>query len=366
MNILYIVKSLSGGVAKHLYDLSYRYGKDGNDIHIVYDDSKSFYMDVAKFRDLKNVNLINEKIGDLISFQDFSLIKRLSKIIKDEYIDVIHGHSSKGGALARILARKMKRAVVYTPHCIYTLNPKLSKIKFFVYKNIEKILSKINKKSYIIAVSHSEKKHIKKKLRIKNKIELIHNSSNINVNKKANKKKDFTVVSLVARFAEQKNIETFIKAIALVDKKNPSHIFSILGYGENKHKIEKFAKNLGLFSKIMWLENEKLNGEDSARVSDICVIPSLYEVLPSYTMLEVLAYGRCLICADIDDARHILGEESIYGKPEDHIALSNKIQYFIDNSEERNLIANKNLKKYNEYKLDYMLKETYKIYEKLI
>ena len=59
---------------------------------------------------------------------DVAATVALRRVIRDfGGADVLHGHSSKAGALARLAQWSHARRVVYTPNGWYTLNPKLGR-----------------------------------------------------------------------------------------------------------------------------------------------------------------------------------------------------------------------------------------------
>ena len=71
--------------------------------------------------------------------------------------DVIHGHSSKGGALSRLGALGSDVRVFYTPDALVTMDPRLSPLKRLFYQAVEWGLSKATDR--IIAVSPEEQRH---------------------------------------------------------------------------------------------------------------------------------------------------------------------------------------------------------------
>ena len=72
--------------------------------------------------------------------------------------DLIHGHSSKAGALARLVGYWLGIPTVYTPHAIITLDPLLPAFKRMFYGRIERLLASLGP-GRMIAVCRDELEH---------------------------------------------------------------------------------------------------------------------------------------------------------------------------------------------------------------
>ena len=58
--------------------------------------------------------------------------------------DIVHGHSSKGGALARLAALGTGSRVVYTPHAFAAMDPACGRLKRLLYRRLELDLAQQN------------------------------------------------------------------------------------------------------------------------------------------------------------------------------------------------------------------------------
>ena len=86
--------------------------------------------------------------------RDIKAYIELRKIVKKEKPDIIHLHSSKAGALGRLLVGTGKAKMFYTPHGYGFLMENESGIKQQIYKTMEKILGK--RKCLTVACGKSE------------------------------------------------------------------------------------------------------------------------------------------------------------------------------------------------------------------
>src|SRR5690606_27955331 len=79
--------------------------------------------------------------------------------------DIIHGHSSKAGALTRLALPRRHARRIYTPHAFRTMDPTLGKGASLVYGAIESLLGRFFSDA-VVCVSDDEKAHAATLLRI--------------------------------------------------------------------------------------------------------------------------------------------------------------------------------------------------------
>lgn len=119
LHILYVLEANIGGTRRHLRDLTEGVVAAGNRVTVVL----SFGRDpLARDEDLPfysrlGVHVIELPMRRAISpFADSLAYHRLRSLIRREKPDLVHAHSSKAGALARLARLGMRVPVVYTPH----------------------------------------------------------------------------------------------------------------------------------------------------------------------------------------------------------------------------------------------------------
>lgn len=89
---------------------------------------------------------------------------------------------------------------------------------------------------------------------------------------------DKFVIGNIGRLHEQKNQSFLIDVFYEIQKKKDSAVLLIIGKGPLKNELEEKVKNLGISSKVFFLENRK----DIERIyqgMDVFVLPSLFEGL---------------------------------------------------------------------------------------
>ncbi len=117
-------------------------------------------------------------------------------------------------------------------------------------------------------------------------------------------KKEKPIVIGVGRLTKEKDFETLIKAFALVKKEIDARLV-ILGEGEERAKLEKLVKKLGLQNSV-WMPGFVNNPYKYIAKADVFVLSSLYEGLPN-VLIEAIAVGTPVISTDcLSGPREIL------------------------------------------------------------
>lgn len=315
MRVLLVTEASSAGVGRHVIDLSSALVDDGHDVHLVYATGRQdeafregcaalAARATARFQS----DIVEMRRGPHPS--DAKALKALRRIVLEHGpFDVVHGQSSKGGGLARLMrgARGIEdAAIVYTPHCIYTLNPEASGLKRALFGRAELWLAR--RSDAIIAVSPSEERHL---------VELGIDASIVHcvpngiralrwIDKASARAKlgldsgsDRVVIGYLARLSKQKNPLLAIEAMARLVKKRGDVVLALAGSGDLEQEGRALADRLGLGNAIAWLGYQRPDLVLPA--SDLFALSSDYEGMP-YVYLEALAAGLPIVTTDVGGA----------------------------------------------------------------
>lgn len=116
----------------------------------------------------------------------------------------------------------------------------------------------------------------------------------LDIRDKLNIKDDEKVIGHVGRFAVPKNHSFIIELFAEILKDDINYKLLLIGDGELRKDIEKKAKELGIYEKILFLGLRE-DVADLLQAMDVFCFPSLYEGLP-VSIIEAQAAGLpCLI-----------------------------------------------------------------------
>lgn len=307
MKVLHILEASGGGTARHIIDLCLGLVDHSIETHLAYSSKRiDLLMKMGlKQLDSKGVKLYEFSTSTYPSLSDVSVLLYLLKIIRLNKYDIIHGHSSKGGALARLLKLFCSSKVVYTPHAISTMSTTMPLLQKSIFSLFESILSHVT--DYTICGSVSEEKIVKKLgyvnrtiihngVRFKNKVEICIPDSTDPSNTPL-------TLCFIGRLVPQKDplflIECFSKLITeFSDTK-----LIIVGSGILFDECVNRARNTGLSDSIIFT-SEKASEEYIDKADIICA-SSQYESF-LYVIVEAMAKGKPVVTTSVGIAPELV------------------------------------------------------------
>jgi glycosyltransferase involved in cell wall biosynthesis len=209
-------------------------------------------------QNLEIVNLFPASAGmtfkiNMKSRFDLKAIAHLCDIIKDRETDVIHTHGYKSDVLGLIAARKMGIKCVSTPHGFGL--PSSFKLKVFirigtwVLKYFDKVIPlSMQLKDEVIAYGIPEKK-----------IEYIQNGVDLSeveqyrLTKQPKSSQDKKIIGFIGQMIPRKKIRDLLDVFEATHRELPNTELQILGDGESRYEMEKYAKTLSSFNAIQFL-----------------------------------------------------------------------------------------------------------------
>jgi len=171
-------------------------------------------------------------------------------------------------------------------------------------------------------------------------IEVIHNGIDEKHFEPKNEKEDIDIL-YIGRLIEIKGVQYLIRAIKGVveNKKVNSKLHVVIGgKGAYKCELEKLTKELNLGDYIQFIEY--IPEEDKVSYynrSKICVFPSYAKEGVLTTLLEAFSCGRAVITTDSCGMVDIVKSDNngILVKPQNSLALENKIEELLNNPKKR-------------------------------
>jgi glycosyltransferase involved in cell wall biosynthesis len=300
MKILKVVEACEAGVGRHVRGLCQGLVAQNHQLTVAYAPHRTdepFREFIADYRD--RIRFVQLEIERGISpTSDLQAILLLLRLIKDEGpFDVVHGHSSKGGALARIAGRCMSTPTVYTPNGLIMASLEISRVAAKVYTLIEYVLGHWAT-SKIIAVSEGECELILKlRLTRVNRVAIVENGiddRDFEYLSEGSKREDTNQRPLtfgsIMRFTPQKAPGHLIEAFARLVEMSPSVPVRLViaGNGELLAEAEKQVAATGLRDKVSLL-GWRPDVREVLRELDVFVVSSLYEAGLSYSTMEAMA-----------------------------------------------------------------------------
>ena len=221
--------------------------------------------------------------------------------------DLIAAHTSKAGALARVTGRILGQPVVYTPHGWPFLDgvPPGSARR---YVAIERILARLG--GPVVVVSEYERvfgiaKHVG---RPEDLITIRNGIPDVSPTLLAAPEQSPPQIIMVARFDEQKDHDTAIKALHRLADLDWSLV--LVGAGPRTEIVKSIVLALGLSDRVQFVGQSDDVAAHLSR-SQIFVLASKWESLP-LSVLEAMRAGLPTVVTDVGGARE-MGEPGVSG-----------------------------------------------------
>ena len=152
------------------------------------------------------------------------------------------------------------------------------------------------------------------------------------------------LIGNIGRISEQKGMEYFIKAVPDVLSVHPDTEFFVIGSGEDEERIKDMAKDLPVTFLGYRTDIQNLMSQ-----MDLIVLSSLWEGLP-LTPIEAFSVGKTIVATGVDGTVEIVedGVSGLIVPPRDPKAIAEKINYMIDNPEDKKQMEEKAVERYEE------------------
>ncbi|ENA3446243.1 glycosyltransferase family 4 protein [Yersinia enterocolitica] len=363
MKILFIITKANeiGGAQTHIKDLCIRLQQDGHEPQVIVGETGAL-VDILHSYNIK-VYIFPLLVREITPIKDIKCIFKLRKLIKEINPDIVTLHSSKAGIVGRLSLIGSGVPVVFTAHGWSFANG-VSGNKKLIYIWIERICSLFTDK--IITVSEQDKiLAIKYKVAAEDKQVVIHNGIPEKTTLYEKENSECVRLISVARFCEQKDHETLLKALCLI--KNSNWNITLIGKGPDFGKIKFLADELGLSSKIFFL-GERLDVENLLSLSDVFLLISNWEGFP-ISILEAMRASLPVIASDVGGVNEAV-KDNINGflvNRKDVKDLAYKIEKLINDRHLRDTMGKQGECYFrNEFSFDVMYEKNLAIYKKVI
>ena len=272
------------------------------------------------------------RVGNSPGPRDAIALWRLRDLARTCRPHVIHGHSSKAGALVRMLPAVGVRArFFYTPHAYYQMHQPLN-AKGRVLMSIERMLGHVGTTMH---VSQSELLYGRELLRLRPERQIVrsngvdcHRFSPAEPEERARLRAGFglpadaPVLGTVARYSAQKDPQTLYAAVFAALEANPDWHFAHLGDGDLRPGIDALVAAHPQRARIHQIAS-MAEPHTFYQALDGFILPSRYEGL-ALAALEALATGLPMILTDCpgnDDLKEY-GLDAIQWTPPGDVAAN--------------------------------------------
>lgn len=279
------VLELLQAAASH-FDVGLATGKDG------------FLADAAREMNVP-VFLVPDLIVPLSPDRDANALRSLIGTVKQFRPDLVHAHSSKAGLLARIAARTCCVPSVFSAHG-WAFTQGAPWLRRHVALCCERMAVPFT--DAIITVSEYDRDlAIKLGIVPRGGVHCIHNGIAEDGYRATPGVADIPIISMVARFCEQKDHATLIRALAGI---RSTFRLQLIGDGPGVGQIRKFVQEAGISHCTEFL-GERADIPELLSGSNIFALTSHYEGLP-ISVIEAMRAGLPVIATDVGGVRELV------------------------------------------------------------
>jgi glycosyltransferase involved in cell wall biosynthesis len=304
------------GIGRHVSDVAKAMMARGHEIHLLHSVARC---DDTLFGELDHSSGFRRQAFPMRRqphWSDVPVLIALARYLRSfGPFDVIHGHSSKGGAYARLLGVFLPGACVYTPNAFATMAPHLTRLERAVYAAIERCLARVT--DTVICVSEEETQHAASLGIDKERLALIPNAiapfdvpAAPGLRARLGLPTDTVIIGFVGRLDEQKAPRVLVEAAANVLARGHDVHVVMIGAGPLRAELEALTHACGIARRFCWM------GEIPSRPwipgFDVLAMPSLYEGF-SYVLLEALCAGVPVVCTQVGGVRDAGFVDGVHG-----------------------------------------------------
>jgi len=307
--ILLVLEAAGGGAGRHVLDLAGGLALRNHNTCVIYSPERADSEFVMALQELRSVSVHEVPMQRAVGWHDFKQARVLRTLLRElGPFDILHGHSSKGGALLRLAARGLGIPCLYTPHAFITLDPEISWLKRLLYGTAERRLAGMT--SRIICVSESEYAHAREIGIPERLLRVVHNgigtlppAERLLIRERYALPEDALVIGCVGRLTHQKATERLLAAFAMGAADLPHTRLMIVGDGPDREMLQQMASDQGLASRVVFAG--AVDGVSAMAAFDVFALPSRYEALP-YVLLEAAARGLPIVMTDTGGAGSVV------------------------------------------------------------
>ncbi|WKZ16049.1 MAG: glycosyltransferase [Candidatus Jettenia caeni] len=278
----------------------------------------------------------------------------VAKLLRRGY-DILHLHTSNAhtlGLLASMLTKGHKTVV--SRRVSFPIKHSLRRLK---YMGVDKV----------IAVSEDIRESLIHYGIPPQLVVTIHSAIDLNRYKKRNCEPSEPVVGIIAHLAEHKGHRYFLEAAKEVSAIIPTARFLVIGDGEKREELERYAKNLDIAERISFLGFQK----DIPQAVSLCTITVLSSISGEGSpgvLKESMATGVPVITTDVGGSAEIVkdGITGLVVPPMNSKALALAMIKLLTDDKLRKNLARKGLRKVNEFSVDRMVEKTEAVYKSLL
>ncbi len=298
--VLLVHQPIDGGVARHISDLFDGLTTRGHEAVLCGPALPSASsLERSETAGAPHVTLDMQR--SIAPRADLRTLGRFARIVSGVRPDLIHAHSSKAGAIARIGKLLHPRIpVLYTPHG-YAFNGYFEReSERTLYREAERALAPLHR--FALTVCEAEAR-LARSVGSPSRVRVVHNGIAAPPERPADPRvldlarSGATVICTLTQLRPGKGVETLIDAFSRVAAVHPDARLAIAGDGPLRAELEQRARDGGVGHAVLFL-GEVSEPIPVLRGADVFVLPSWAESFP-YVILEAMSVGLAIAASDV-------------------------------------------------------------------
>lgn len=371
LRILYVItKANWGGAQRYVYDLAIASQAAGHTVRVISGPEGILTRKLTQ-ADIDTVSL-PALTRDVSLMAEWQVFKELRAEIEEFEPDIVHGNSSKAGALAALAARATGSArVIFTAHgwAYNERRPAWQRLLIWLAHYATVLLC-----DRTICVSKAMRRDARFMPLVQNKFDVIHHGIGTiefldHNTARAELAPDLTLpfwIGTIAELHPTKQINVLLRAFKDISETHADAALVIIGDGQERERLVAYAKKLGIEGQVVFCGHV----DQAARylpALDLFVLPSRSEAL-GYVLLEAGQAGLPVIATKVGGIPEII-ESGVTGAlvlPGSSRLLSIMLESLMDDESLRDRLARNLTQRIEErFSLTRMTTKTLALYRSL-
>lgn len=296
----------------------------------------------------------------------FAALPKLTRIVRDERIDILHAQTRVAQVLGGIVSRITSVPMVTTAHGYYSPH-RISRRTFPLWGD------------GVIAVSDAVGRHLTEDFkvppemvrRVYNGIELeLYRSGGDEAGDKMRDELGISdkaiVIGSVGRLSDVKGFEYLVEACGILKSKGHAVTVLIAGEGKERKTLLDRARSCGIEKEFHLIKPSSVRGCFFAM--DIFCMPSLSEGL-GLSLMEAMAAGRACVASDIGGLKELIieGKTGLLASPGSSASVARALEALISSGDLRAFLgANARERAFTEFGIERCIEQTAGFYEQVL
>lgn len=337
MNMVFVITrgDSVGGAHIHVRDLSLQLLAQGHTVTVVVGGAGAYTSELERagvpLRSLRHLT------REIRLRQEGRAFLELRRVLTELQPDLVSTHSSKAGLLGRLAARSLGIPALFTAHgWAFTEGVPQRQRQF--YTLTERLLSPLTRR--IITVSeHDRQLALRLHVAPAHRLVTVHNGMPLLGGALAQPQKGPPTLVMVARFQEQKDHTTLLRALAGLQELPWS--LELIGDGPLEGAMRALAAELGLAQRVQFM-GARSDVAERLRAAQVFVLASHWEGFPR-SILEAMRSGLPVVASDVGGVRESV-QDGVNGRvvpPADIDALRLALHALIVSPQDRQRLGNR-------------------------